>query len=399
MPLKTEQFTNVTKLILKKDLSKNKETLAGYRKKIIEAYNSVISHITNNSYIVTESNQPELKKIKQKLVACLQKLKCTYNIETIAELVNENQVGPIGSLENQLSNNESEDEYKDFEDIDDNRTQTDKMEIHEFLRLASGQINKNYSGDPLSLTSFIDSLELLESLATTQPLQEFLFRFAKTKLEGRAREYITDETKDIQQLKNVLTKNIKPDNSKIIEGRMLGLRFNLTSSDEFAEKAEKLADSLRRTLIIEGVTPTKANEMSVEKTVELCRKNTHSDIIKSVLEASSFQSPKDVIAKMITQVEKTKQEAQVLVYNSDKHKGSNFQRYEGYRNYKRNYNRYPSHDHSRNQSNNNRGRSNNRYSNDRASSSTNWNSNIRVFTNPENEQEAPIPTEMGPESI
>lgn len=191
------------------------------------------------------------------------------------------------------------------------------MEPHEFIRICAAALNKNYSGDPLSLESFIDSIELLETIATTELINKTLFAFAKTKLEGRAREFITNDIINLANLKTRLRENIKPDNSKIIEGRMLNLKLNINTSSEFAQKIDELSDALRRTLIIEGITPPKANEMVIEKTVEMCRRNTHSDLIKSVLEATEFKSPKDVVAKLITQIDKSRTEHQILSYHAN----------------------------------------------------------------------------------
>lgn len=74
---------------------------------------------------------------------------------------------------------------------------------------------------------------------------------------------------------------------------MMNLKLNTAHGEEFAEKAEKSADSLRRTLIIiEGVSAPKTVEMSVEKTIEVCRKYTRSEEVRAVLEAATFSSPK-----------------------------------------------------------------------------------------------------------
>lgn len=78
----------------------------------------------------------------------------------------------------------------------------------------------------------------------------------------------------------------------------------------------------------------KADELTIERTVELCRINTNSDLVKSVLESTSFDSPKEVIAKLITQSNKVKKDAQVLAFRSTKKNFSrnNFSRNKGYYN-------------------------------------------------------------------
>lgn len=173
-----------------------------------------------------------------------------------------------------------------------------KMDNKELLKLGSQQINKAYSGDPLTLNSFIDSIRLLEVFATTTDQKNFLVRFLKTRIEGPAREFLSNNDTTIQSIIDTLTANIKPDSSKVIEGRMLSLRLSNSTSDDFSKRAEELSDSLRRSLIVEGISTSKATEMAIEKTVELCRKNTNSDLVKSVLESTKFDSPKEVIAKL-----------------------------------------------------------------------------------------------------
>lgn len=88
-----------------------------------------------------------------------------------------------------------------------------------FLRLAGNQINQKYAGDPLGLYSFIDSINLLKQLAGNNG--EFLKQFVVSKLDGKARECVPIEPNSVDEIINALKNAIKPDNSKVIEGRML----------------------------------------------------------------------------------------------------------------------------------------------------------------------------------
>lgn len=136
-------------------------------------------------------------------------------------------------------------------------------------------------------------------------------KYVKAKCEGRAREIVND-VNTIEDFRNVLRENIFPENSKVIEGRIISLRYAYSRQEEFATKAEELADALRRTLIIEGMTAAKANEISIDKTVQLCRKSANSDLVKSVLASTAFRTPKEVIAKMITESDTHVKEQQIL---------------------------------------------------------------------------------------
>lgn len=199
----------------------------------------------------------------------------------------------------------------------------------DILRLFAQTINKNYSGDPLGLPAFINSIELLESVVTSDNINT-LKMFILSKLESKALEAIPTNPETIQIIKNALKEKIKPDSSKIIEGRMLALKHDNMTHQEFAKTAEDLADSLKRTLIVEGISQEKANELTIEKTVQMCRTTTRSNLVKSIIASSTFPDAKTVIAKFIIETTNESKESQILSYKSANH--SNISR----RNYARN---------------------------------------------------------------
>lgn len=65
--------------------------------------------------------------------------------------------------------------------------------------------------------------------------------------------------------------------------------------------------------------------MSIEKTVELCRNNARNDTVDSILGAAKFNSPKEVVAKMITEINTVKQRnlAKNTYKNSNQKNGNN----------------------------------------------------------------------------
>lgn len=99
--------------------------------------------------------------------------------------------------------------------------------------------------------------------------------------------------------------------------------------------------------------------MSVEKTVDLCRKSTHSEMIKSVLESATFSTPKEVVAKMVTQIDKVKVEHQVLAFRSNQ-RGNNGRGRGGNRNNHRGYRSNNGYNNNNNNNNNGQNRNNNR---------------------------------------
>lgn len=146
----------------------------------------------------------------------------------------------------------------------------------------------------------------------------------------------------------------------------MALRLDKKQVQDFSKVAEELADSFKRSLIVEGITQAKANEMAIDKTIEMCRASAKNDLVKSILAASTFENTKEVIAKLVVETATDNTEKQVLAYqkfqnnNRGRGRGNNrFNNYNGRRNFNNNNN-------DRRGNNNNRrgrGRGNNRYNN------------------------------------
>lgn len=182
----------------------------------------------------------------------------------------------------------------------------------EFIKVASSLI-KSYSGEPTQLASFISNVELVKSLCKNT-LFPTLFLFAKGRLEGKALTYIPAEVNDIDSLINILKTHIKLDNSKVIEARLAAINFDNKNLTSFAKEVEAIADSLSATFISEGIPVNKANEMTISKVVETCRKSARNDLVKSVLASSQFSTPKEVVSKFVTEVADQNKDRQFLVY-------------------------------------------------------------------------------------
>lgn len=243
-------------------------------------------------------------------------------------------------------------------------------EKQKYIATASKIVKDNYCGDPLILDSFISSIELLEEL-TEAAHTDLMFKYVKTKLQGKALESIDNTIVNIAQLKNALRANIKPDSSEIVQGKMLAMRLDKTKIQDFSKTAEELADSLKRTYIVEGMTAALASKMTINKTIEMCRASTHSVGVKAVLGACTFTSHKDVIAKLITESATEQQEKQVLAFQRNRN-GNNRKNFRRYNNNNNNYR-----GNSNNNSNNNRNNSNN----NRGNRNQNGNNNNRNNNN------------------
>lgn len=188
----------------------------------------------------------------------------------------------------------------------------------DFLKEASGILNYKYDGDPLKLESFLADVELVKEMAEAEQRQ-FCLTFIKAKLDQKARECLPETVESIADIVTALRKELKLESSDVIEGRMLALRINKGDLTEFSQKAEKMAESYRRSLAAEGITKQKAKEISTKKTVELCRRLTQSETVKSIVQATKYENPSEVIATFITQTDISRKEKRESANNTQMH--------------------------------------------------------------------------------
>lgn len=170
----------------------------------------------------------------------------------------------------------------------------------DFLRLASALLNYKFEGDPLKLASFLADVDLVEQAAEANN-KALCLTFIKRCVSGRALECIPEDADTIVKFKDALKDNIKPESSDVVEGKMMSLRVRKGNFTEFTQEAEKLAEAFRRSLVVSGITTARAQEMTIKKTIELCRKTARSEVVKSVNSSSRYEQPADVLATLVTQ--------------------------------------------------------------------------------------------------
>lgn len=150
-------------------------------------------------------------------------------------------------------------------------TQTIKMpqSREEFNKMAISCINYKFSGDPLKLKTFLNDVDYLNEITETK-YKGWCVKFVKKCLEGKALEAMPDDIDSLADIKTRLTQLIKFQSSEIIESKILSLRVRKGDLIKFFEEAEKLAESLRRSLIAEGDNQAKAEKSAIKRTIELC---------------------------------------------------------------------------------------------------------------------------------
>lgn len=232
------------------------------------------------------------------------------------------QTGNTGT--EQQNNNGNEGDSDTVHSQPTNRTDNTMPQTpEEFVKTASHILNYKFEGDPLKLQSFLEDIDLVQAMAKPES-KDVCLKFVKTRITGRAREVLPDDIDTIKKITDALVKNIKADNSTVIEGRITALRIHKGNMTKFAEEAEKLAEAFERSLVSEKFTKEKAEELTVLKTKELCRKVARNDVVEGIIASTKFASPKDVIATFITEndiARKKKSEQQ----NYQKRSGDKYQ--------------------------------------------------------------------------
>lgn len=124
--------------------------------------------------------------------------------------------------------------------------------VKEFMQMAGPVLNYKLNGDPLKLESFIADVELVESLAE-EPQKPLCLRLVKAKLEGKALECLPAEVTTVKDITDALQEQIKPESSKVVQGKIMALRLQKSDYAKFSKEAEELAEAFRRSLIVEGI--------------------------------------------------------------------------------------------------------------------------------------------------
>lgn len=395
--LMIEEFENIIEEIDNIGATGSWDIYAKFEGKLIKNYNAIITYAL--PVLQQEASNLNDDLILESLIATRDNIIKTFgkigsDIEVPTSFYRTIEISNKGEAikpkSNKSRNEDSDsDEYKpavdqDIESIDeknpeDNNDKNNKFDASgsgitnkeinntmsaptkiEYLRQASQTINKSFTGDPLCLKSFIRSIKIMQSVTEAVHLN-LLKDFILTRLEGKALEVVPEEPENVDAIINALEKYIKPDNSKVITGRMLALRADKLKSSDFSKQAEELAEALQRSLIVEGFPRDKAEELSIEKTIDMCKGIAKTNYVKSVLASASFQSPQDVISKFIIEDNNEQIDKQVLAFRAN---DFNFKKRNNNRNFNnRNGNRSNRsyyYNNNNNNNNNRRGRNGNR---------------------------------------
>lgn len=256
------------------------------------------------------------------------------------------------------------------------------MDQFTFLKFAASLVHP-YSGTTDGLEAFITNVNLVSGLADTA-IRTSLFQFVKGRLTGKAATVCSGCT-TVTEIVAALQENILRDPSEVLESRLTALNFDNKGLTDFCVEVEKIADSLLDSLVAEGVSRPKANSMTIDKVIRVCRKSANNETTRAVLAATSYKTPKDVLSKFRTEISECAHDQQILAFQRQR----NNNQYPNYRtrrsfppnsNYNNNnygQNRQFNNNNSRQFNSNNRSNYNNNNYNNRPNYNNNNNDNNR----------------------
>lgn len=366
------EFEEIYKIITRKNASKDSKKVAERRTFLIEIYNKIINQ-TKECYLTNLKTvkriRPRVVEIRDKTIKCLGILNSDIEVpKDLTKTISTVKPTPVPApIPTPVVVPEPIPTPSPIVHIDPNPSPNPNpipnrnMDEFDFILKLSQLIRKPFTGDPLCLDAFIESIELAE-LGTSEALKPTLVKFLKSKLEGKAKEAVPTDATTVAEIKNALKAKVKPENTAVVMGRLLALRCDREKLQNFQEKAEDLADRLRRAYISDGMPAELAKSLTIEKTIEMCRSSARTQLVKSVLASTHFSEPSDVLAKYVVEVaneNRETKEAQVLKFTSNRGRGRGYSRgyNNNYNNQNRNYN-YQNNGYNRGNSwhNNGRGR-------------------------------------------
>lgn len=381
-------FNNIAKTIERKNASKRPVKIKIREYLIIRYWNDILRSISlyeQEAEFDAGFGAHYMVTCHQKLKDCLKTLKSKAQVKGLSDFVQDPQIsahersaiakildGSVTEIPETVIDQTIND--LDVDQIHNSPDNNTKMvqSAEDFFKLASKVVDTKFDGKPSNLEAFIEQIELLEPMVE-ETNKKHLIKFVCTHLTGKAREALPDNPQTVKAIIDALRKEIKPESSRVIEGKIVALRADKMNVSKFAEKANELAEDFRQSLVFEGHTKEKANEMAIRKTVELCYKSTRSDTVKAILEAAPFDRPSEVIAKYVVQQNVVQQERTLTqnAKNNGSGSGSGGQNRKFNRKFRNN----------RNNANGSNPNSNTNYNQNRGNQNRNGGNNGRNFRN------------------
>ena len=317
------EFKRIYKCLNKKKLPSD-ATVQHHITAIIEQFNK-IKIITSKCYALANKNGQvyltnNILSLRDKLVGLFKHLGLKIKI-------------PI-TLEN-LIDVSIEDDDSDIE-IEDNMAPPSTIE---FIN-AYSKFVPEFDGKVSNLTRFLDALNFIDDNKETH--ENTAVRMIKTKLIGKARDYITDDDNTIKLIRDKLKNNIKGETTKSLNTKLLAVRQLNKTANEYVKEIEEITDSLKTAYITEGLTPSLAETYSTDCAVKAMIKNANNDKVKLLMEAGEFSDLNQAVTKFVSASTDTKSHSVLYMSNrnfyNDRNRNNRNRRFFNNRNNGYNYN-------------------------------------------------------------
>lgn len=282
-----DSIVKESKRVLKKDIPKSIAIREEVINNLITHYNDYISNLVLHWHEFDENQIYLLKntysKVRDKVIRSFQVLDVAIKV-------------PI-SCHEFIDKNIKELDFLDIPKVDIEQI-SDKMAMNkaDFFNLASKILSTEFDGSPDRLLSFIDALSLLQLNSTGN--EDNAVAYVKTRLVGKARDLITDQN-SLPDIISKLRTGIKTEDSQYVEAQLYSIKQNGRELTKFAAEMDSLSSRLKRAYINEGIPAEVAEKFTTKNVVKALIKNSNSDRVKIIMEASVFPSGNDAIAKFV----------------------------------------------------------------------------------------------------
>lgn len=186
------------------------------------------------------------------------------------------------------------------------------LTIVEFLGLAS-KILPAFDGKSENLRSFLDALTLLNSVKGTH--ESVAVELIKTKLKGTARNLISSES-TIQEIIGKLQISVKGESTEVLTAKILNIRQNAKSANNFVQEIEELTKSLANAYIADGLPGSLAEKYSTQVAVKSMVKNASSERVRLIMESGTFGNMNEAVTKFVNSCTDNTSGSNVLFYKS-----------------------------------------------------------------------------------
>lgn len=318
----TKEFEKHSKRIIRTNKTKNYKKRTQYMREAINSYNTFIVEVGKHFSRLGYTEKTHARKHFLEFKSYILKFLGAYNINNFPEPtdgynelnIEQAQLEALVQTGLIADNTDDDSDSQGADETDEMATSgastpnngENPNAAFEFLNKCSRYFTEDFDGKFENLRPFVNKIQTLQMFATTTEQRKILKQCVMSKLGHAALSKVDRNANTIEEIINSLQAKILHESPKEIEGRMAALSLDKKPLTEFHKNAVKLAEQYQLALVQKGIDLAVAEEMTIEKTVDLCRRNTKLTEVKAILSATKFSTPNEVVAKMVTQIDAAK---------------------------------------------------------------------------------------------